>query len=352
MAAVWGAQRAAVAAAALCAALLLGSAAAENCGRRLEDRPEEFAACKDGSTICYFFKSEGNLARGTSRACHLLLCPVPSHLYADSRAALCLLCLVSIEPFIILPPEPRDKLDALEKPFECSRFAESGLNDLSFDKDDETMRLGGFGFGVLEVVAKKANVPTLCFLAGPDCTFNELVEYLDNAADPAHPASGMLLGITGLLLFTPRRVELGISSAAVFDDKMIIIQRIGVGNGDNVSSGVRGAWRAAMRPFATNAWTLCLSALSVLLLFVSIISLFRPTPFLHSEILMKRNKVARWISNFIRNTIGGSTDQDSAVERGFEPARMTLRLSLVTIIGMASYNSTSASRCLHAAMLY
>lgn len=79
------------------------------------------------------------------------------------------------------------------------------------------MRLGGPAFDVLFAVTKSAKVPTLCFLAGPDCSFNGLFEYLDIATDPAHPAPGMLHGITGFLIFIPRRVVLGVNSAPVFN---------------------------------------------------------------------------------------------------------------------------------------
>lgn len=170
----------------LCAALwLLGAAAASKCGRRLESNPEEFAACKDGTTVCYFFRSQ--------------------------------------DPFIILPEVQdgrRDLLDPLEKPFDCSRYNESSLLGLSIGEDevDSNKGLGGLVFDVLSTVSKSANVSTLCFFAGPDCSFNELVDYLGNTADPAHPAAGMLLGITGILIFTPHRVDLSDSSTPVKED--------------------------------------------------------------------------------------------------------------------------------------
>lgn len=127
---------------------------------------------------------------------------------------------------------------------------------------------------------------------------------------------------------------------------MALVHREELEYSDSLSTPgeVRGAWRAATRPFSTSAWTLCVMTISSLLAGISVISPFRPTPFLHSRNFNRRNMFAQWICNYIRNTSGGSVDLDMRVERSFEPARMILRLSLVSIVGMACQNSAFTQR--------
>lgn len=224
-------------------------------------------------------------------------------------------CLAS-EHFIVLPKTVNETyLEELQKPFNCSTFDEKGLR--------------GVSFGVLDAVT--ANQQELCFLAGPvelfqgqrkpKCSFNELVEYLDNSNDPKHPAHRMELGIKGLLIYTPRRIALGQSSDPFVENKLVCHYAVDTENSPKLSStfcirlkqftnalcvlfrrqlqviirrragssllgvggGLRGAWEATTGPFATNAWSLCMCALLALLAFVAIVALFRPTPFLRSN---------------------------------------------------------------------
>lgn len=50
------------------ASCLYSLVAANECGRRLETSPNEFRACRDGETLCFFFLPEGKCEHFSSVA--------------------------------------------------------------------------------------------------------------------------------------------------------------------------------------------------------------------------------------------------------------------------------------------
>lgn len=106
-----------------------------------------------------------------------------------------------------------DKVERLKTPFNCS--------------EHETVGISGVSFAMLDVVSPDKR--ELCVLAGvPDtksddsCTFNEAVAYLKKSNDVNNkPAYRVALGFLGYLLFTPERVNEGVSSDSVFEDELV-----------------------------------------------------------------------------------------------------------------------------------
>jgi hypothetical protein len=183
-----------------------------------------------------------------------------------SRACACGLS-VRAGPFVKLPKSlpPADGPDALQRPFPCSEFAARGL--------------GGIAFNVLNRTSPRHT--ELCALAaapGTQCTFNELVDLLRRSDDPASPTHRMTLAALGGLLFTPRRVKLGVSSDPVLENKVVIVRKRSDDSVLTTRAGVRAAWEAAWKPFSTEAWKLCFGATAALLSFIGLVSCCRPTP--------------------------------------------------------------------------
>lgn len=136
------------------------------CAPRLASHPAEWSACRNGS-LCLLFLAE------------------PPFIHTGGLDA-------GADPDSPLYPG---------RPFPCGEYGSRNLSGLSFG---------------LHATAWPA--PTdLCAWAGPDCTFNGMVELLADSRVPGHPGHGMALGAGGLLSFTSRRARLGTSSDSMFE---------------------------------------------------------------------------------------------------------------------------------------
>lgn len=123
----------------------------------------------------------------------------------------------ALEPYTNAPvgvddPKYEDTIERLKKPFNCSEYKELGLSGVAFE--------------IQEAVSPDKR--ELCFLAGvadvksdDACSFNEAVAFLKNSNDSKHPAYRMALGFLGFLLFTPERVDEGVSSESVYEDTIV-----------------------------------------------------------------------------------------------------------------------------------
>jgi len=199
--------------------------AGKNCLRRLVSHPAEFARCGIDTT-CFLFIEE--------------------------------------DPFIFIGNISNDPVDPLNPrtPFPCTEFAERGLS--------------GFSFTLYKKLWPSSS--DLCVYAGDinDCTFNGMIDYLNDTRAPGHPGYGMALGVTGALVFSPVRRRLGISSSSILEDRLVMVRRKRSRSGFWAQSNFE--LTTLSWPFTAGAWVLILQAFVAALLVTAGLSAWRPTP--------------------------------------------------------------------------
>lgn len=197
-----------------------------NCLRRLVTHPAEFARCRI-DTICFLFIEE--------------------------------------DPFIIVGKLDNDTASPLNPrtPFPCTAYAERGLS--------------GFAFKLYEKLWPSS--PDLCVYAGDvdECTFSDMVNYLNDSRTNGHPGYGYALGATGALVFSANRRRLGISSDSILEDTLLMVGRRGSGSATWGSPFNAAALSA---PFTDDAWKVVAQAGACVVALTGALSAWRPTPVL------------------------------------------------------------------------
>lgn len=197
-----------------------------NCLHRLITHPTEFARCRTDTT-CFLFIEE--------------------------------------DPFIILGELDNDVASPLNPrtPFPCTAYEERGLS--------------GFAFKLYEKLWPSS--PDLCVYAGDidECTFSDLVNYLNGARTASHPGYGHALGVTGALVFSPDRRRLGISSDSILEDTLLMVRRRG---SESAVWGFPLDAAALSAPFTNDAWKVVAQAGACVVALTGALSAWRPTPVL------------------------------------------------------------------------
>jgi len=189
-----------------------------------------------------------------------------SHRAEFDRCGIDTTCFLFIEedPFIFIGNISNDPVDPLNPrtPFPCTEFAERGLS--------------GFSFSLYKKLWPSS--PDLCVYAGDidDCTFNGMIEYMNETRTPGHPGYGMALGVTGALVFSPLRRRLGISSSSILEDRLVVVRRKQLRAGFWAHSNFE--LTTLSWPFTTGTWVLILQAFLAALLITAGLSVWRPTP--------------------------------------------------------------------------
>eukprot|EP00168_Porphyra_purpurea_P012746 TRINITY_DN3410_c0_g1_i9.p1 TRINITY_DN3410_c0_g1~~TRINITY_DN3410_c0_g1_i9.p1 ORF type:complete len:432 (+),score=59.03 TRINITY_DN3410_c0_g1_i9:468-1763(+) len=240
-----------------------------------------------------------------------------SHRAEFSRCSIDTTCFLFLEedPFVFIGNISNDPADPHNPrtPFPCTEFAERGIR--------------GFSFTLHEKLWPSSS--DLCVYAGDidECTFNGLVDYLNDTRTPGHPGHGMALGVSGALVFSPARRRLGLSSSSILEDQLVMVRR----KRSRTSFWAHSNFelKTLSWPFTAGTWLLILQAFMAALLMTAGLSAWRPTPVWSVGIEGMADRTARWrvrrlqwAYNCVRNLAGGELEPDEAT---FEPAQNLVR---------------------------